>query len=266
MAGPACFLALHLNPSHRKTDNAISMPRRHSAAVSPMMRQSSTYIVHSTPNAVKNWTISPERALANGGASDRPSGSPVWPRYGPVRVEPRAAMCRFHASDGLPWPRQRVDTRGSFTITYFCRRGWRGRLGKYLLRSVVPMNALRRRPSRCTADEMAGILNRHRGSESFTFDLVRSKTVRTGYSTPVARHSRRSAERTTQWRAETTAPSGLDHEPGVRQFTSSSLRKYSAIAIHSSQHDGPFATSVGAGSGLSGGSKPTRMSSTIARW
>jgi len=85
LAGPVSFILLQRKPSQRKTSPAMRMCSLHCSFVSATMRRSSTYIVQSMPMAVRNCTISPDSALANGGASRRPSGSPRCRRYGPRR-------------------------------------------------------------------------------------------------------------------------------------------------------------------------------------
>ena len=111
---------------------------------------------------------------------------------------------------------------------------------------------------------MPSILNLQSGIEALMPDAVRSRTVRTGYASPVARQARLSAGRTTQCIADTTASGALCQVPGSKQSILSIFCMYSSMALHSFHIEGPLGTSVGGGFGSNGGQKPTRRSSSIA--
>lgn len=80
--GPVILSALHRRPSQRKTELAVCMSRRTSAAVRPAMIASSTYMLHRRPSAVRKHTISPEMPQAKAGAVRMPRGTPQQGRYG----------------------------------------------------------------------------------------------------------------------------------------------------------------------------------------
>ena len=79
--------------------------------------------------------------------------------------------------------------------------------------------AKRREPRSLTAESIPSIRNFQSGRQALTSEPVRSRTVRTGYGSPVASHARLSAGRTTQCIAETTALSFFSHVPFSRQPT-----------------------------------------------
>jgi len=107
---------------------------------------------------------------------------------------------------------------------------------------------------------------RQRVSVSLTPDSVRSTTERTGHGGPPRRMARTSAGRVTACIALHTAPVGSDHSCSPSALMASILTRYSTVADQWFQQLGPLGMLVGVGVGDVGGLKPTRMSSTMARW